>query len=86
VPVASAEVVQLALPEASATGAQPVMGVVPSRKVTLPVAVPLDPVTETVSEIAWPVTDGLSEEARATAGVTFSMLTVRLVAADAFAL
>src|SRR5665213_1398887 len=69
-PAPSALVVQLALPPASATPAQPPMTLAPSTKSTVPVATPEPPVTLAVKVTPWPEADGFTEEARPTVGAT----------------
>ena len=69
----SAAVAQVALPLARATAAQPEIDTPPSRKLTVPVATPADPVTLAVKVTDWPAVDGFAEEARATAGFAFTL-------------
>jgi hypothetical protein len=74
VPVARAEVAQVATPDDIACAVQPVIGVAPSRNCTVPVGVPLAPDTVAVKVTDWPLVDGFAEEVRATVATAASAI------------
>ena len=60
-------VTQLATDDTRATELQPLMGVVPDMKSTVPVTGVTEPLTVAVRVVAWPEVAGLVEEVRVVA-------------------